>query len=465
MPFSLESLCSDPRACVRRGGAADPEGTCVLYWVERAQRALDNPALDLAIRIGNEIGKPVVAFLGLAPRGPYANLRHYQFLTEGLADLAAGLRQRNVGFLLRSWPEHSLLRACEELRPSLVVGDENPLREPERWREKAARALRVPFCTVDADAIVPSRLMEKQQYSARTIRPRIHARLGEFLVPSENPSARRRWKPPAKLTSRSIADDLLDGWKIPRSVGPASTFRGGTREGLRLLREFIARKLGDYADRRNHPEFDGTSRLSPYLHFGQLGPLTVALAVQRASAPTEQKEAFLEQLIVRRELAVNFVRFNPDYDSLDGAPAWARRTLAEHSRDPRETIYSEKQLENAETHDLLWNAAQKQMTITGWMHNYLRMYWAKKILEWTRSPEEAFQIAVRLNDTYELDGRDPNGYEGIAWAIAGKSDRPWFERPIFGTIRYMSAGGVSRKFDARGYIRQIEKMERSRGER
>ena len=434
----------------------------MLYWMERAQRALDNPALDLAVRIGNELGKPVVAFLGVAPRRPYANLRHYQFLIEGLADLAAGLRERNVGFVLRSWPEHSLPRVCEELHPAVVVGDENPLREPERWREKAARMLRVPFCTVDADVIVPSRLLEKQQYSARTIRPRIRGRLGEFLVPSENPAARKTWKPLVKVASRSPAEDLAAGWKIARGVAPVSTSRGGTREGLRLLRQFVARKLRDYGERRNHPEFDGTSRLSPYLHFGQLGPLTVALAVQEADAPAEQKESFLEQLIVRRELAVNFVRFNPDYDSLDGAPAWARRTLAEHSRDRRETIYSEKQIENAETHDPLWNAAQKQMTITGWMHNYLRMYWTKKILEWTRTPEEAFQIAVRLNDTYELDGRDPNGYEGIAWAIAGKSDRPWFERPIFGTIRYMSAGGASRKFDAEAYIRQIEKLEPGR---
>jgi deoxyribodipyrimidine photo-lyase len=430
--------------------------------MERAQRALDNPALDLAVRIGNEIGKPVVAFLGVAPRRPCANLRHYQFLIEGLGDLAADLRRRNVGYLLRSWPEHSLARVCEELRPAIVIGDENPLREPERWREKAARMLRVPFCTVDADVIVPSRLMEKQQYSARTIRPRIHARLDEFLIPSVNPTARKRWRRPAELESRSIEDDLTAGWKIPRRVAPVSTFRGGTREGLRLLREFAARKLADYDERRNHPELDGTSCLSPYLHFGHLGPLTVALAVKKTDAPAKQKEAFLEQLIVRRELAVNFVRFNPDYDSLDGAPAWGRRTLAEHSRDRRETIYSEKQFENAETHDPLWNAAQKQMTITGWMHNYMRMYWAKKILEWTRSPEEAFQIAVRLNDTYELDGRDPNGYEGIAWAIAGKSDRPWFERPIFGTIRYMSAGGASRKFDAEAYIQQIERFERGR---
>jgi deoxyribodipyrimidine photo-lyase len=454
----LESLRANPRVTVRRDGPPDPEGRCVLYWIQRAQRAFDNPALDLAVRVGNELGVPVVAYFGLMPSYPRANLRHFQFLVEGLPDLAAGLRKRNIGFLLRRWPDHSLAKACEQLRPALVVGDENPLREPERWRQKVAREIRLPFWTVDADVVVPSRLLEKQQYAARTIRPRIHAYLREFLAPSQTPTARKRWRAPHGATSLSPEDDLLAGWKSGRSVQPVTGFHGGTRRALRLLHEFVNAKLRHYAERRNHPELDGTSRLSPYLHFGQIGPVAVALAVARAKAPAREKNAFLEQLIVRRELAVNFVRFNPDYDSLEGAPAWALRSLGEHAKDSREVLYTEKQLENAETHDPLWNAAQKQMVVTGWMHNYLRMYWAKKILEWTRSPAAAFEIATRLNDKYELDGRDPNGYEGVAWAVAGKSDRPWFERPVFGTIRYMSYAGTSRKFDAQAYIRQIEKL-------
>jgi deoxyribodipyrimidine photo-lyase len=455
---SLESLRSGARVTVRRDGPPDPDGRCVLYWMQRAQRAIDNPALDVAIRLANELGKPVVTFLGLMPSFPSANLRHFHFMIEGLPDLAAGLRKRNVGFLLRTWPDHSLAKLIDQLRPALVVGDENPLREPERWRQKVVREIRIPFWTVDADVVVPSRLLEKQQYAARTIRPRIHARLRRFLVPSRNPVARKRWQAPSGVVSLSPRDDLLASWKIDRGVQPVSTFHGGTREAMRLLEEFAAAKLRHYPDRRNHPELDGTSRLSPYLHFGQIGPVAVALAVRRAKAPARTKEAFLEQLIVRRELAVNFVRFNRDYDSIDGAPGWALRTLADHANDPREVLYSERQLENGETRDPLWNAAQKQMVLTGWMHNYLRMYWAKKILEWTRSPAAAFDIAARLNDKYELDGRDPNGYEGVAWAIAGKSDRPWFERPVFGTIRYMSYAGTSRKFDAKSYIRQIENL-------
>jgi deoxyribodipyrimidine photo-lyase len=460
----LDSLASNPRVTVRRAGAPKANGSCVLYWMQRSQRALDNPALDIAIRLGNELRKPVVVFLGLVPFYPHANLRHYHFLVEGLPDLAAGLRKRNVGFLLRSWPDHRLLSVCEELDPCIVVGDENPLREPESWRRKIARLLRVPFWTVDADVIVPSKLLEKQQYAARTIRPRIKLFLPQFLVPPGNPRAQTSWRPPRRLLNLSAEADLLAGWKIDRSVSPVLSFHGGTSEALRLLKQFVKHKLPRYAEHRNLPELDGTSRLSPYLHFGQIGPLTIALAVQRADAPAKQKEAFLEQLIVRRELAVNFVRFNSRYDSLAGAPAWARRTLAAHAGDPREVVYTERQLDRAETHDPLWNAAQKQMVLTGWMHNYLRMYWAKKILEWSPSPARAFRVAVHLNDKYELDGRDPNGYEGIAWAIAGKSDRPWFTRPVFGQIRSMTFTGVSKKFDAAEYIRQIEEIQRS-GER
>ena len=223
------------------------------------------------------------------------------------------------------------------------------------------------------------------------------------------------------------------------------------------LSRLVRQRLEGYASERNHPDRDGTSQLSPYLHFGHIGPHTVALAVKNSSAPREDREAFLEQLIVRRELAVNFVKFNPHYDRLQGAEPWALRTLKEHQRDEREHLYSEKQLEAGETHDPLWNAAQHQMVLSGWMHGYLRMYWAKKILEWTRSPEEAFDIAVRLNDRYELDGRDPNGYAGIAWAIGGKHDRAWGpERPVYGKIRYMSYASTSRKFDSNAYIERIK---------
>ncbi len=455
----FRQLAKDARVTVRRGGEPDPEGNCIVYWMQRAERAVDNPALNVAIEVANLLRKPVVVFIGLVPFYPNANLRSYAFFVQGLADIRAGLEARHVDFVLRRYPEHELERFCEEIRPCLVVGDENPRREPEAWRVRMAERLRVPFWTVDADVIVPTALLKKEQYAARTIRPRLHALLGEFLTAPGNPKAQVAWKPVPKIASLSPQDDLLAGFPIDTSVQPVASFRGGTQAGLRTLRRFVEQRLHGYDDGRNQPAIDGTSQLSPYLHFGHIGPHTVALAVKNADAPRGDRDAFLEQLIVRRELAINFVKFNPHYDCLKGAEPWALQTLQEHRRDEREWLYTEKQLEGAETHDPLWNAAQQQMVYGGWMHGYLRMYWAKKILEWTRTPEDAFAIAVRLNDRYELDGRDPNGYAGIAWAIAGKHDRAWGpERPVYGKIRYMSYASTSRKFDSKRYIERVRAM-------
>ena len=455
----LEKLAQDARVTVRRGGPANAEGRAVVYWMQRAQRAVDNPALETAIRAANLLKKPVVVFAGIVRDYPNANLRSYTFFTEGLKAVARGLERRGIGFVLRVWPENDLIKFCEEISPCLVVSDENPIREPERWRQTFAKKLRVPFWTVDADVIVPSHLLLKEQYGARTIRPRITALLDEFLVPVGKLKPRVRWQPKKKIASLSTEADLLENLPINRAVEPVASLHGGTDEGLKLLKSFLRERLAGYDEGRNHPDQDHTSRLSPYLHFGHLGPHTVALAVKAADAPARDREAFLEQLIVRRELAINFCRYNPNYDNLKCAEPWARRTLAEHARDEREYLYSERQLENAETHDPLWNAAQRQMVITGWMHGYLRMYWAKKILEWTRRAQEAFAIAVRLNDRYELDGRDPNGYAGIAWAIAGKHDRAWGpERPVYGKIRYMSYASTSRKFNSRAYIERINAL-------
>jgi deoxyribodipyrimidine photo-lyase len=450
----LAKLTEDPRVTVRRAGAPDAEGTCVVYWMQRAQRGVDNPALDVAVAAANELGKPVVVFLAPVPFYPHANLRHYQFLAEGIPSIAEDVGKRNIGFVLRRFPEFSLLRFCDEVKAALVVGDENPMREPESWRRTAARKLRVPLWTVDADVVVPSLLLQKAQYAAHIIRPRLRAQLPRFLVAPQNLSARVSWKKPAGVSSLAPDFDITRDWQLDRSAAPASQWRGGTKEALRLLRDFVKDKLPGYGTGRNQPEEDHTSRLSPYLHFGHIGPITVALAIEKADAPKADKEAFLNQLIIWRELSVNLVRFNPDYDNFECGEEWAHRTLAKHLKDRRPAIYSEAQLENAETHDPLWNAAQMQMVNTGWMHNYVRMYWAKKILEWTPSPAEAYRIAVKLNDKYELDGRDPNGYAGIAWSIVGKFDRPWFERPIFGQIRYMSGASTGKKFDSKKYIEQ-----------
>lgn len=458
---SFDPITSDPRITVRRAGPPDPGGRCVVYWMQRAQRALDNPALDVAVEAANILRQPVVIFFAPVPFYPHANLRHYAFLAEGIPDIAERARKRGSGFVLRSYPEHSLLKFCEEVKASLVVGDENPMREPNHWRDLATRKLDVPLWTVDADVIIPSRLLEKEQYAARIIRPRLQQRLEQFLTTSAKAKAKVEWQKPRGL--KALPDDgsldLTEAWKdLDRSVKPVNSFRGGTTEALKLLRGFASHKLAKYPQQHGKPEVDGTSRLSPYLHFGQIGPHTVVREVEKGKAPRAAKDDFLDQLITWRELSINFIHFNPLYDSIESAPDWAHRTLARHAHDRRPVIYTREQLEHADTHDDLWNAAQQQMLHAGWMHNYMRMYWAKKILEWSPSPAVAYQTAVYLNDKYFLDGRDPNGYAGIAWAMAGKFDRPWFDRPIFGTIRYMSANAARKKFDAGKYIAQMAEL-------
>jgi deoxyribodipyrimidine photo-lyase len=442
---------------MRRQGDPDMEGRCVVYWMQRAQRGTDNPALDVAIDAANELQRPVAVFFGLHPKYPNANRRHYAFLIEGLAETARAIEQRGAAFIYRAYPDHDLLRFCAEVKPCLVIGDENPLRAPEVWRQSAALKLRVPFWTVDADVIVPSRLFPKEEYAARTLRPKIEKLLPVFLHPPDNPRAHWRWSAANRPQSHPLPSiDSLDDLPLDGHAGPVAAFKGGTDEGKRRLREFIHQRLAGYDTDRNLPHLASTSELSPYLHFGHLGPLTVALIVRQAAAPEKAKAAFLEELIVRRELAINYVARNPRYDHLEGSPAWAQRALAEHKRDERPHIYAEARLEAAETHDPLWNAAQLEMVVSGRMHGYLRMYWAKKILEWTRTPEDAFEIAMRLNDRYELDGRDPNGYTGIAWAIGGKHDRPWGpSRPVFGLVRYMSSQGCARKFDVKAYLERV----------
>jgi deoxyribodipyrimidine photo-lyase len=456
----FEQLLSNPRITVRRTGNPYTEGHTVVYWMQRAQRGIDNPALDLAIEIANELKKPVAVFFGLHPKYPNANLRHYNFLVEGLAETASRIEGRGARFVFRPYPNHDLINFCEKVRACFVIGDENPMRKPLSWRHSAADKLRVPFWTVDADVVVPAKLFVKEEYAARTLRPKIKPLIEVFLQPSKNPRALYKWPENKKLASQPIeTEKILSSLPLDRSAEPVSHFKGGTKEALKRLRLFIKKRLARYDTDRNLAETDGTSDMSAYLHFGHISPITIALAVKEADTPEAARAAYLEELIVRRELAINFVARNPNYDRLEGCPDWALKTLAEAASHPRPFLYKESQFEFAETHDQLWNAAQIEMIKTGRMHGYLRMYWAKKILEWTETPEKAFQMAVRLNDRYELDGRDPNGYTGIAWAIGGKHDRPWApRRPVFGLIRYMSAKGMQRKFDVKAYIDRVGNM-------
>ena len=455
----LAQLAENPRILIRRSGPPRPDGKCVVYWMQRAMRIVENPALDVAIEAANLLGLPVVVFFSVIPNYPNANLRHYHFMQQGLRDVETDAADREVGFVLRPHPDNSLETFLEEVQAAILIGDENPCREPERWRKTLARRLKLPYWTVDADVVVPSAVFGRDYFLLQHMRLHLKAALPKFLVPPSNPKPHHLWHKSKSLETYPLDQDITAGFKtLDRTIGPVDTFTGGTHAALNHLRDFITHRLKDYDEKRNHPELNGTSRLSPYLHFGNIGPLTIALAVQKAreqgKAPQAACDRFLDQVIAWRELSVLFVKYNENYDNWECAEPWARKTLIEHTADSRPHRYTFAQLERAETQDDLWNAAQRQMVNEGWMHNYMRMYWAKMILEWAPDPARAYEWAVTLNDRYELDGRDPNGYQGIAWAIVGKHDRPWFNRPIFGLVRPMSGASTAKKFDSKTYIAQ-----------
>ena len=456
----LRKLADDPRITIRCDGPPDPKGRCVVYWMQRAQRGIDNHAVDIAVAVANLLELPLVVYFAAISNFPHANLRHYAFLNQGLVDIEQDLQRRNITFLMRRAPHESHEQLLRDVHAAFLIGDENPLRAPEQWRKQLASRISIPFWTVDADVIVPSKLVDKPQYGAYTIRPRLYRLLPDYLHSYENPHASHTWKRPHDFQSDSVHEDITRGWTdLDRSVAPVEAWQGGTQAAFRRLKHFTGTLLPAYIAQRNHPETDGTSCLSPYLHFGHIGPLSIALAVEAAAKADRKlqpaKDSYFNELIVWRELAINFVRYTPNYDSPACAEDWARQTIAEHARDEREHIYTLRQLETAQTHDPLWNAGQLQMVRHGWMHNYIRMYWAKKILEWTPDIATAMKYCIHLNDKYFLDGRDPNGYAGIAWALLGKFDRAWGERPIFGKIRYMSGASTGKKFDSKRYIERM----------
>lgn len=451
-----------PRVRVAIPGEPAPGGRCVVYWMQRAQRGSDNAALNLGIALGNALRLPVLAAFGLTADYPGAHRRHYRFLVEGLEDARAELEARGVRLVVRiGAPDEVVARLVAETGPAAVIGDENPIRVGSLWRERLGRAIRCPFRCVDADVVVPTALFPREEYAARTLRPKIHRVWDDYLKPMPSPAAKVRWRADQAPAGEPVGADHLMARLGVGGIGEVRGYRGGAFEARRRLDTFVRDRLPHYADDRNEPTPYSTSELSAHLHFGHLNPLTAALAALGSDAPRASVDAFLEELIVRRELSVNYVARNPAYDRIEGCPSWAIQTLAKHAGDPRPVLYADDQLERAETHDPLWNAAQKEMVLTGRMHNYLRMYWAKKILEWSPDAEAAFDVCVRLNDAYEMDGRDPNGYAGIAWAIGGKHDRPWPERPIFGTVRFMSYESTRKKFDSAAYIRRVGEMERT----
>ncbi|ABB23406.1 deoxyribodipyrimidine photo-lyase [Pelodictyon luteolum] len=489
----------DPR-CISVLNSAPGISGPVIYWMSRDQRVEQNRALHYARFRAVADGAPLIVAFTLSPSFIGATFRQYDFMLRGLMEVERRLRELEIGFvLLEGDPAEAIVRFRESIGSGCVVTDYSPLRISRRWKATAAAALPVLFIEVDAHNIVPCLMASpKQEYSARTFRPKVNRLLGEFLIalpPVERVPASEPWAPTDWERVRARLP-------VERPAGTVRHPQPGEAAAIRHLETFIRERLAWYGERRNDPNADATSGLSPYLHFGHIWAGTVAIAVRgvmnvvnspspegweaigvvnstspegreasgvvnstspegweatgvvNSPSPEESKAAFLEELIVRRELSDNYCAYNSRYDSFDGLPIWAQDSLARHAADLREAIYTPEEFEKAVTHDPLWNAAQQELLRTGSIHGYMRMYWAKKILEWSPSPREAFETAVWLNDRYALDGRDPNGYAGVAWSIGGLHDRPWFERPVYGKIRYMNAAGCRRKFDVERYIRE-----------
>jgi deoxyribodipyrimidine photo-lyase len=439
--------------------SANNDGKYILYWMQMFKRAEFNHALNFAIRQANERRLPLVVYEGLKYYYPWASDRIHTFILEGVAEKRAEFEKLGIRYIFylqkdAQSPKQTVARIAENA--ALIVTDDFPCFIIPKHNKAIAERAEIPVFQVDSNGVIPLSRFEKEEYAAYTIRPKIKKILHEYLTPFEEEKIKIKSVdlkidcPETRVSDKNISQ-LVSGCAIDHTVKPSPIYHGGSANGRKRLQKFLKEILSGYDQSRNKPEQDGSSRLSAYLHFGFLSTLEIALAVKESDAPSKSKDAFLEELIVRRELSYNFTRFNPHYDSLQALPEWVHKTMREHAADERPKIYSLEELERAGTADELWNAAQREMLITGEIHNYVRMLWGKNAISWTRSYEEAFAILEHLNNKYCLDGRNPNSYAGILWCF-GKHDRPWMKRAVFGTMRYMTSGSTGKKFDSRKYI-------------
>jgi deoxyribodipyrimidine photo-lyase len=426
--------------------------------MQQSQRSETNHALEFAIQEANRLKQGVLVGFGLMDDYPEANLRHYTFMLEGLKETQTSLVKRGIKLVVQKDGPPDIALSLGR-KASMIVCDRGYLQHQKQWRQQVARQSECRVVQVESDVVVPVEVVsQKAEYAARTIRPKIHRYLSDFLIsfrkiPIKEPSLN------LNIGGLDLTDiqAVVRKMSLDRSVPAVSQFfRGGTSGAKKNFKNFLQHRFHQYVDHRNQPQTDDISHMSPYLHFGQISPLYLALQINKVdNALQEAKDAFLEEMIVRRELAMNFVNYTKNYNAYKCIPQWAQKTLSEHQKDRRDHIYTRRQLENANTHDPYWNAAMREMRFTGFMHNYMRMYWGKKILEWSKTPEQAFKSTLAINNKYFLDGRDPNSYTGVGW-VFGVHDRAWFERPIFGKIRYMAASGLERKCDIRAYMKKVD---------
>lgn len=429
----------------------------IVYWMSRDQRAHDNWALLYALQLAQEKNESVAVVFSLRTSFPYATERLVDFMLSGLAEVAQTLSGYAIPFyFLLGDPVEQIETFVNKYDVGAVISDFSPLLYNRVWKEQLGQKLTIPFYEVDTHNVVPCwKASPKQEFAAYTFRPKIHSVLTHYLTEFPQLTKQKNlWKEKMSLPDwEKISAQIA----VDRSVKKVAWLKPGEKAAQKKLTEFIEEKLVHYSSLRNDPSQDMISGLSPYIHFGHIASQRIALTV-REEKHTESVDAFLEELIVRKELADNFCFYNKNYMNSKGFPDWAKKTLSEHAEDKREFSYTKKELEEGKTHDVLWNAAQLEMVKRGKMHGYLRMYWAKKIFEWVPNVDKALAIAQELNDTCFLDGRDPNGYVGIAWCMGGVHDRAWFEREIFGKIRYMSYNSQRKKFDSTKYISWVNSL-------
>ncbi|MCX7870220.1 MAG: deoxyribodipyrimidine photo-lyase [bacterium] len=438
----------------------------IIYVMEASQREDYNHALEFSIYQSNILKKPLLVIFFVTDKFKYSNIRYYKFMLEGIVKTKYEIESRGVKFLIvKDTFVNGTLNLSKDA--ALIVFDKNYLRTQRIWRKKVSELLDCASFEIESDVVVPVELISNNLIPyAYIYRQKLEKIRDIFLkkVPKLEPKIKSidikipNYQNAFELPSLNnnfniLVSYILNELNIDKSLSTVEKYYiGGSDEAYKKLNDFINNKLFRYKEFRSHPDKDYTSNLSPYLHFGQISPIKIVMEILKYYEINDDNvKSFFNELIIWRELARNYVLFNEFYNQYEGLPLWAKNTLYEHINDKREYIYDLKDLEEANTHDIYWNAAQKEMLLTGKMHNYMRMYWAKKIIEWSKSPKQAFDIACYLNDKYLLDGRDANGYAGISWCF-GAFDRPFKERNIFGKIRYMSDKALKNKFDIQKYL-------------
>lgn len=422
----------------------------ILYWMSREQRVNNNWSLIFALNLAKKYNVELIVVFNLVPSFLGATLRQYDFMIKGLEEVEKNLNNLNINFkVLIGDLKVNILNYIKKNNIGIIVSDFDPLKIKKEWQKEILANINIPFFLVDSHNIVPVwQASNKQEFAAYTIRPKIKKLLLEYLEDFDKIDKQK-----LKVNIEKNNWDLIyNSINVDKNVKVIDWLKPGESNAQKVLKYFIDNKLNDYLNFRNDPTKDYLSNLSVYLHFGHISSQDIALKISQSFKSQSSIDAFLEELIIRKELSDNYCFYNQNYDNINGIPIWAKNSLDLHEDDKRDYIYSKEEFEFSKTYDDLWNASQNELRIKGKMHGFMRMYWAKKILEWTKNAKEAIEIAIYLNDKYSLDGRDPNGYVGILWSIGGLHDRAWFERSIFGKIRYMSYNGCKKKFDIKKYI-------------